>query len=240
MNLLTGTANKGNLPSCSCVLGETAQSVENGRLRILHFPLCGHGDRDRGGGGGGGRRRWGLSWTKFGPKFFWAPARVTIRALTKACDTIIGPALWKSILLLTWGAPLPKPFHIPVSIHKFLNQRKKGKLLQFQNGMNYRFHSHDSYSSSASVRPPPPLFARSPSLPLTLLFQFLVEGKHECFCSAVSRVEWVLLSVAWFLWTPSSFFRPFKSLTKWLAAASFQSVLTQGHSVSSTGDMNHG
>lgn len=37
VNLLTGTANRGNLPSCSCVLRETLESVETANSISLTF-----------------------------------------------------------------------------------------------------------------------------------------------------------------------------------------------------------
>lgn len=66
---------------------------------------------------------------------------------------------------------------------------RKKKNLQFQNGMNYRFHSHYSYSPPASSCP---LF--SSLLPLTCT-PLSVKGKHECFlCSVGGEGRWVVLT----------------------------------------------
>lgn len=99
VNLLTGTANRGNLPSCSCVLRETLETVETADSISLTFSLW---------------LRWQKSWplreeemrqSRAMPKILPHQSHSgPLKGTNKTHGTIIGPGLWKSILLLTWGA----------------------------------------------------------------------------------------------------------------------------------------
>lgn len=104
----------------------------------------------------------------------------SLKGTDKTRSTIIGRGLCKSILLLTWGAP-PKRFHIPASTHDFWPKKKN---LQFQNGMNYRFHSLNSS---------PLLLSSLLSSTLdTLLLFYSVKEKHGCLLLGQRGMEWPL------------------------------------------------
>lgn len=157
VNLLTGTANRGNLPSCSCVLRETLETVE---ISLTLFSSWLWWQKQL---GHSGRRRWGRvrcfsitlpHQSRSSP--LKRAARKKNKKKKKTCGTKIGPGLWKSILLLTWGASTKAISYFTIYT-QFLRRKKKNKKKpttpQFQNSMNYRFHSHDSYSFSAYFCP---------------------------------------------------------------------------------------
>lgn len=98
---------------------------------------------------------------------------------------IIGRGLWKSIRLLTSGAST-KAISYSTFYTRFLTKKK----LQFQNSMNYRFHSHVSYPLS----PPTPVLSifQSPTIDMQLLSHSLLQGNRSVFCLGVNRLEWYL------------------------------------------------
>lgn len=167
-NLWTGNANRGNLPSCSCVLRETVEAADPWLF------LCGFG----------GTNRWTL-WEE--SRQSWAMPKIlprsshsgSLKGTDKTRSPIIGPGLWKSIPLLTWGAP-PKRFHIPASTRSFWQKK------------NFNFRTVWTIDFTATI------FLLSLSLLLssfqsptldTLLLFYSVKTKQECFLLGLG-VEW--------------------------------------------------
>lgn len=163
-NLWTGNANRGNLPSCSCVLRETVEAADPWLF------LCGFG----------GTNRWTL-WEEE-TRQSWAMPKIlprsshsgSLKGTDKTRSPIIGPGLWKSIPLLTWGAP-PKRFHIPASTRSFWQKKTS---------ISERYElliSQPQYSYSPSVFFCP----LSSPLPLThYSFSTLLKRNRSVFCWA--------------------------------------------------------
>lgn len=122
VNLLTGTANRGNLPSCSCVLRETLETVEISLTLFSSWlwlqKQLGHS----------GMRRWGrvrcFSITLPHQSRSSPLKRAAGEKKKKTCGTKIGPGLWKSILLLTWGASTKAISYFTIYT-QFLRRKKK-------------------------------------------------------------------------------------------------------------------
>lgn len=134
VNLLTGTANRGNLPSCSCVLRETLETVE---ISLTLFSSWLWWQKQL---GHSGRRRWGrvrcFSITLPHQSRSSPLKRAARKKKQKTCGTKIGPGLWKSILLLTWGASTKAISYFTIYT-QFLRRKKKNKKKKTQ-PLNFR------------------------------------------------------------------------------------------------------
>lgn len=138
VNLLTGTANRGNLPSCSCVLRETLETVEISLTLFSSWlwlqKQLGHS----------GMRRWGrvrcFSITLPHQSRSSPLKRAAGEKKDKTCGTKIGPGLWKSILLLTWGASTKaiSYFTIYTQFLRRKKERKKKKNEKKTQPLNFR------------------------------------------------------------------------------------------------------
>lgn len=148
---------QGNLPSRSCVLRETLESVETA---VPWLVLCCFGDRnhlphwkEK------TRQNWPL------PRFFFLPHHShsgSLKGTDKTRSTIIGRGVWKSILLRTWGAP-PKRFHIPASTHGFWQKKKKTTSISEWYELSI---SQPQFFSSPSVLFPVPYLWHTTPFPL--------------------------------------------------------------------------
>lgn len=156
-NLLTGNANRGNLPSCSCVLRETLETGETAVPWLFPPWLW-----------------WQNSSLEGGDKLDNAQIIChtivshshSLKGTDKTRSTVIGRGLWKSILLLTCGAP-PKRFHIPASTHDFWPKKK--------NNFNFRMVWTIDFTAPILLFSFCPL---SSALPLTY-YSFLTPTKRK-------------------------------------------------------------
>lgn len=122
-----------------------------------------------------GRKKWDK--VKQCPKFLPHQSRSgPLKGTDKTCGTIIAPCLCK-INTAAYIRGLYHSYFIFHLLHTVSDKKKKS--LQFQNSMNYWFHSHNSYSPPTS---PCPL-----SFPLFKSATQLLSHSREC-----SLLEWSL------------------------------------------------
>lgn len=122
VNLLTGTANRGNLPSCSCVLRETLETVE---ISLTLFSSWLWWQKQL---GHSGRRRWGRVRCFSITLPHQSRSSPLKRAVEKKKKKLVVPKLdqvcGNQYCCLHEGPPL-RLFHIPPYIHSFWGERKK-------------------------------------------------------------------------------------------------------------------
>lgn len=123
VNLLTGTANRGNLPSCSCVLRETLETVE---ISLTLFSSWLWWQKQL---GHSGMRRWGRvrcfsitlpHQSRSSPLKRAAGEKKKKKLVVPKLDQVCG----NQYCCLHEGPPL-RPFHISPYIHSFWGERKK-------------------------------------------------------------------------------------------------------------------
>lgn len=132
VNLLTGTANRGNLPSCSCVLRETLETVE---ISLTLFSSWLWWQKKQLGHSGMRRRgRVRCFSTTLPHQSRSSPLKRAAKKKKqkKTCGTKIGPGLWKSILLLTWGASTKAISYFTIYTQFLRRKKKKTQPLNFR------------------------------------------------------------------------------------------------------------